>query len=39
LVEANINKDKDIAEEALKYIREMRDTWKEVMRRNHIYVA
>ena len=39
LVEANINKDKEIAEEALKYIREMRDTWKEVMRRNHIYVA
>lgn len=39
LVEANINKDKDIAEEALKYIREMRDTWKEVMRKNHIYVA
>ena len=39
LVEANINKDKDLAEEALKYIREMRDTWKEVMRKNHIYVA
>ncbi len=39
LVEANINKDKEIAEEALKYIREMRDTWKEVMRKNHIYVA
>ena len=39
LVEANINKDKEIAEEALRYIREMRDTWKEVMRKNHIYVA
>jgi len=39
LVEANIKKDIEIAEEALKYIREMRDTWKEVMRRNHIYVA
>jgi len=33
LVEANIKKDKDILEEALKYIREMRDTWKEVMKR------
>lgn len=32
LVEANIHKDKDILEDALKYIREMRDTWKEVMR-------
>ena len=29
----------DQVEEALKYIREMRDTWKEVMRKNHIYVA
>jgi flagellar protein FliS len=38
LVEANINKDKEIAEEALKYIREMRDTWKEVMRKNNMYV-
>lgn len=32
LVEANIKKDKEILEEALGYIREMRDTWKEVMR-------
>jgi flagellar protein FliS len=32
LIEANIKKDKDILEEALGYIREMRDTWKEVMR-------
>lgn len=39
LVEANIKKDKEIVEEALRYIREMRDTWKEVMRKNHIYVA
>lgn len=31
LVEANIHKDKDALEEALKRIREMRDTWKEVM--------
>lgn len=38
LIEANIKKDKEIAEEALKYIREMRDTWKEVMRRNKMYV-
>lgn len=33
LVEANIKKDREILEEALKYIREMRDTWKEVMKR------
>lgn len=39
LVEANIKKDKDIAEEALGHIRTMRDTWKEVMRKNHLYVA
>ena len=32
LVESNISKDKDILEEALGYIREMRDTWKEVMK-------
>ena len=32
LIDANIRKDKDILEEALGYIREMRDTWKEVMR-------
>lgn len=36
LVEANIKKDKEILEEALIYIREMRDTWKEVMNLNHI---
>lgn len=35
LVEANIHKDIEVAEDALKYIREMRDTWKEVMRLNH----
>ena len=34
-----IKKAYDIAEEALRYIREMRDTWKEVMRKNNIYVA
>lgn len=32
LIEANIKKDNEILEEALGYIREMRDTWKEVMR-------
>lgn len=32
LVEGNIKKDKDILEEALGYIREMRDTWKDVMK-------
>ncbi len=32
LVEANIKKDAEVLEDALKYIREMRDTWKEVMR-------
>lgn len=32
LIDSNIRKDKDILEEALGYLREMRDTWKEVMR-------
>lgn len=32
LIEANIKKDPDIIEEALGYIREMRDTWKDVMK-------
>ena len=32
LVEANIKKDKEILEEVLGYLREMRDTWKEVMK-------
>lgn len=36
LVEANIHKDAAVLEDALKYIREMRDTWKEVMRINRI---
>lgn len=34
LVEANTKKDAEVLEDALKYIREMRDTWKEVMRLN-----
>lgn len=36
LVEGNIRKDKEIIEDALKYIREMRDTWKEVMKINKV---
>lgn len=36
LVEGNISKDKEIIEDALKYIREMRDTWKEVMKINKV---
>lgn len=32
LIDANLKKDPVILEEALGYIREMRDTWKEVMR-------
>ena len=38
LVEANIKKDKDLLEEALGQIRTMRDLWKEVMRKNNLYV-
>lgn len=38
LVEANIKKDKEIVEDALNHIRDMRDTWKEVMRANKMYV-
>ena len=39
LVEANIKKDKDIVEDTLKHIRTMRDTWKEVMKMNKVYVS
>lgn len=35
LIDANLQKDIEIIEEALKYIREMRDAWKEVMRINN----
>ena len=35
LVEANIRKDDAALEEALKYTREMRETWLEVMRLNN----
>lgn len=38
LIEANLKRDEQILEEALGYIREMRDTWKDVMRKNKIYV-
>lgn len=34
LVEGNIHKDKAVLEEALGRIREMRDTWQEVMKQN-----
>ena len=34
LIDANIHKDEEKLQEALKYIREMRETWKEVMRLN-----
>lgn len=36
LVEANMKKEAAPLEEALKRIREMRDTWKEVMRLNKV---
>lgn len=36
LIEGNLKKDAEIVEDALKYIREMRDTWKEVMRLNKV---
>ena len=36
LVDGNMAKDKEIIEDALKHIREMRDTWKEVMRLNNV---
>jgi flagellar protein FliS len=34
LIDANVRKDKDTLEEALEQIRDMRDTWKEVMKRS-----
>lgn len=34
LVQANVKKDKEILEECLGHLREIRDTWKEVMRIN-----
>ena len=35
LFEANIKKDKEILEEVNTHLRSMRDTWKEVMRKNN----
>ena len=35
LVEGNMQKDPEIVKEALKHIKNMRDTWKEVMRLNN----
>ncbi len=32
LIEANLKKDVDILKEVLKYLKELRDTWKEVIR-------
>lgn len=36
LVEANVKKEAEIIEDALTYIKEMRETWKEVMRLNKV---
>ena len=36
LVEANMKKDKEILEDALRHIKTMRETWKEVMRINNV---
>lgn len=36
LVEANMKKDKAVLDDALKHIKTMRDTWKEVMRLNNV---
>lgn len=36
LVEANIKKDKEILEEVIIHLREMRDTWREVIRLNKV---
>lgn len=39
LIEANIKKDKEILEEVLNYLRDMRDTWKEVMKQGKTHTA
>lgn len=39
LLEANVSKDKEILEEINTHLRSMRDTWKEVMKRNKIPVS
>lgn len=38
LIDANVQQKKEVVEEALQYIREIRDTWKEVMKLNKIFV-
>lgn len=35
LVEANMKKDREILDEALKHIKTMRETWMEVMKKTH----
>ena len=35
LVEANVKKDKEVLEEVLEHLRNMRDTWKEIMKVAH----
>ena len=36
LIEANIKKDNEILDEMLTHLRSVRDTWKEVMRKNGV---
>ena len=38
LVQANIKKDPEALKNALDQIRDMRDLWKEIMKKNHMYV-
>ncbi|MCQ2538420.1 MAG: flagellar export chaperone FliS [Lachnospiraceae bacterium] len=38
LLQANVKKDSEKLTQALNQIRDMRDLWKEVMKRNHMYV-
>ncbi len=38
LVQANVKKDSEYLNQALGQIREMRDLWKEIMKKNHMYV-
>lgn len=39
LIDANMSKDKEILEEVNTHLRSMRDTWKEVMKRNKVPVS
>ncbi len=38
LLQANVKKDAEYLNQALVQIREMRDLWKEIMKKNHMYV-